>query len=363
VEFGDCIMTTLTRVDRWLERGQLPDWMVRRGIRRLLRKRLVQECADDPAASAERLQQWLAECDASPIAVATQAANEQHYEVPAAFYQHVLGRYRKYSSGLWPDGVQTLDDAEAAMLELTCQRAGIEDGMRVLDMGCGWGALSLWIAKHFPSCQVVGVSNSSSQRANILARAAEAGLRNVEIVTADINAFVAPGSFDRIVSVEMMEHTRNWRLLLQRAASWLLPTGKMFVHVFTHRSVGYAFAQDGKDDWMAREFFTGGQMPADQQMLHFQDDLLIENHWRVSGTHYARTAEAWLANFDRNQAQLEPVLREAYGDRAVPMGNLWRVFFMACAELWGYRHGNEWLVSHYLMRRRESMRGLPSLES
>lgn len=345
-------MTTLTRVDRWLERGQLPDWIVRRGIRRLLQKRLLQERADDPEASSARLLQWIAHCDASPIAMETQAANKQHYEVPAAFYERVLGCYRKYSSGWWRDGVQTLDDAEAAMLELTCERAQIEDGMRVLDMGCGWGALSLWIAKKFPQCQVVGVSNSNSQRQDILARAAAEGLHNVEIVTADINDFAAPGTFDRIVSVEMMEHTRNWRLLLQRCASWLSPLGKMFVHVFTHRSVGYAFAQDGKDDWMAREFFTGGQMPADQQMLHFQDHLAVQGHWRVSGTHYARTAEAWLANFDQHRAELQPVLAATYGERAQAMGNLWRVFFMACAELWGYRMGNEWLVSHYLLRRR-----------
>jgi cyclopropane-fatty-acyl-phospholipid synthase len=239
------------------------------------------------------------------------------------------------------------------MLRLSCERAELQDGMRVLELGCGWGSLTLWIARNFPKCRVVGVSNSHSQRADILARAAQEGLANVEILTADANAFTPPGRFDRVVSVEMMEHARNWRALLARAASWLVPGGKMFVHVFTHATVGYPFAVDGDDDWMARHFFTGGQMPADAQMLHFQDHFAIEGHWRVNGGHYAKTAEAWLANFDRARADLRPVLRQAYGERADAMGNLWRVFFMACAELWGFADGTEWLVSHYRLRRRD----------
>lgn len=340
------------RIDRWLERGTLPDWLVRAGIRRLLRRRLHQEGAHDPERAAERLQLWIACCDASPIAVETAAANDQHYEVPAAFYARVLGQHRKYSSGLWESGTTTLDQAEAAMLALTCERAEIQDGMRVLDLGCGWGSVSLWIARTFPRCRVVGVSNSASQRADILARAAAEGLANVEIVTADANTFTPPGTFDRIVSVEMMEHTRNWRALLQRAAGWLVPGGKMFVHVFTHATVGYPFAVDGDDDWMAKHFFTGGQMPADAQLLHFQDHFAVQAHWRVDGRHYAKTAEAWLANFDRARAELTPVLRQAYGERADAMANLWRVFFMACAELWGFAGGREWLVSHYRLVRR-----------
>ncbi len=342
-----------TRTERWLERGLVPDWLIRIGIRRLLRARLVRECADDPARAAERLERWIAECNRSPIAIATDAANTQHYEVPAAFFAKVLGTHRKYSSGLWTAGTQDLDGAEAAMLALSCERAGIADGMRVLDLGCGWGAMSLWIAQRFPNCEVVGVGNSASQRSDVLARARGRGLANVEIVTADANTFVAPGRFDRIVSIEMMEHTRNWRALLARAASWLEPAGRMFVHVFTHRSVGYPFTEDGDGDWMARRFFTGGQMPADAQMLRFQDHLRVEAHWRVSGEHYRRTAEAWLANFDRHRADLEPVLRATYGERAAAMGNLWRVFFLACAELWGFAGGREWFVSHYRLARRD----------
>ena len=343
-----------TRTERWLERGLLPDWLIRMGIRRLLRARLRDEHADDAEQSAARLQQWLAECDRAPIAVETAAANAQHYEVPAAFYERVLGRYRKYSSGLWTRG-NTLDDAEAAMLALSAERAEVQDGMRVLDLGCGWGSMTLWLARTFRKCRVVGLSNSHSQRQDILARAAAEGLTNVEIVTGDANTAVPPGKFDRIVSIEMMEHTRNWRALLQRAAGWLSPGGKMFIHVFTHRTVGYPFAVDGNDDWMARWFFTGGQMPADAQLLYLQDHFAVEGHWRVNGTHYARTAEAWLTNFDRSRSELAPVLQQAYGERAAAMGNLWRVFFMACAELWGFRGGDEWFVSHYRLRRRDGI--------
>jgi len=341
-----------TRVERWLERGILPDFVIRAGIRRLLRARLRREEAADPERSAERLEAWLAACDASPIAIDTAAANTQHYEVPAEFYGKVLGVHRKYSSGFWDAQTTTLDDAETAMLRLSCERAQIVDGARVLDLGCGWGSMSLWIARRFPGCRVVGVSNSASQRAHVLARAERLGLRNVEIVTADVNGFAPEGRFDRIVSIEMMEHARNWRRLLERAASWLQPDGRMFVHVFTHRTVGYPFAVDGDGDWMAREFFTGGQMPADAQLLRCQEHLLVDAHWRVSGDHYRRTAEAWLANYDRHRRELEPILRATYGERAKAMGNLWRVFFLACAELWGYDGGREWFVSHYRLRPR-----------
>jgi cyclopropane-fatty-acyl-phospholipid synthase len=225
--------------------------------------------------------------------------------------------------------------------------------MRVLDLGCGWGSMTLWIARQFPNCRVTGVSNSHSQRADILARAKAAGLHNVEIVTADANVFTPTGTFDRLVSVEMMEHTRNWRALLARVRQWLAPGGKMFVHVFTHATVGYPFVQDGDGDWMARWFFTGGQMPADAQLLRCQEDLVVDAHWRVLGTHYERTAEAWLVNFDRHRDALRPVLQQAYGERAEAMGNLWRLFFMACAELWGFDRGRQWLVSHYRLRRRD----------
>lgn len=342
----------MTVTDTLLDRGLLPDALIRFGIRRLLRQRLRQQHVDDPERVQEELMAHLAAGASAPIAEQTAAANAQHYEVPAAFYAAVLGQHRKYSSGLWTAADDTLDTAAARMLQLTCDRGQLQDGMRVLDLGCGWGSLSLWIARHYPHCQVLGVSNSNNQRLDILQRAAAAGLRNVEIVTADANAFAPDRSFDRVFSVEMFEHMRNWRLLLERIASWLQPDGRFFLHIFTHRNAGYPFVADGDGDWMAREFFTGGQMPADSQLLYLQDHLAVEAHWRVRGTHYQRTSEAWLQNMDAAKATLQPLFAATWGDRATTMWHRWRVFFMACAELWGFRAGSEWFVSHYRLRRR-----------
>lgn len=342
----------MTFAERLLERGLLPDFLIRYGIRRLLRDRLRVQHVDDPEKVQTDLMEHVEFCKRAPIAVETKAANDQHYEVPAAFYAKVLGPHRKYSSGLWTGPDDTLEASEARMLRTTCERNQLEDGMRVLDLGCGWGSLSMYVARNFPRCRVLGVSNSNSQREDILRRAQQEGLRNLEIVTQDANRFEPGRTFDRVFSIEMFEHMQNWRLLFERVASWLEPQGSMFLHVFTHRSAGYRFLADGDGDWMARQFFTGGQMPADSQVLYFQDHLAVEQHWRVAGTHYARTSEAWLANMDRARAELQPLFATTYGPRAVAMWNGWRTFFMACAELWGFDHGREWFVSHYRLRRR-----------
>lgn len=346
-------------IDRCLERGILPDPFIRSGIRRLLKQRLRDEQAADPEASAHRLTEWLRKCDKSEIAVSVSAANEQHYEVPAKFFERVLGKYSKYSCGLWTQPTDTLDSAEARMLEKTCERAEIVDGMRILDLGCGWGSFSLWAAEHYPKSQIVGVSNSASQREHILQVAKSRGLENIEIITQDVNQLTLEVTkempFDRIVSIEMMEHTRNWRQLLKRAAYWLKPNGKMFIHIFTHRNVGYEFTSRSDSDWMARHFFTGGQMPADSQMLHYQEDFHVESHWRVNGQHYQKTSEAWLRNLDKNREEITAILRSPYGDDAKKMTNLWRVFFLSCAELWGFDKGREWLVSHYLLQPRRGL--------
>jgi len=337
---------------RLLDRGLLPDWLIRFGIRQLLKQRVREERRDGLEGQHRSVMEWVHSLRRSPIAVDTDAANGQHYEVPAAFYERVLGHRLKYSCGLWGPGIATLDDAEDAMLELYAERAQLADGQRVLDLGCGWGSLGLWIAERYPASRVLLVSNSSSQREFILARARRRGLENVEVMTCDVNELQLDGEFDRIVSVEMLEHVRNYRALLAKVASWLAEDGLLFVHVFTHREFAYPFETEGEDNWLGRHFFTGGQMPSDHLLLYFQDDVVIDDHWRVRGTHYAETAEAWLHNFDRERAALRPVLQEACGPDARRMEIYWRVFFMACAELWKWNDGCDWFVSHYRFRKR-----------
>lgn len=340
-------------VESLLDRNLLPDWLIRAGIRRIVAGRLREQEEGGIDAQSSRFAAVLDALRSSSIAVSPEAANQQHYEVPPAFFELVLGPHLKYSSAWWPDDVKELGAAEERMLRLTTERATIADGHTILELGCGWGSLTLFLAARFPASNIVAVSNSAPQREFILARARARGLTNVEVITADINGFDIGRRFDRIVSVEMFEHVRNYPALFQRLARWLAPDGRVFVHVFAHRRFAYPFEARDASDWMARYFFTGGMMPSDDLFLHVQDELAIEDHWRLSGVHYQRTAEAWLANLDRRRADVDRVLAGAYGPDAVTRWRVrWRVFFMACAEMFGYRGGEEWIVSHYRFRRR-----------
>ncbi|HEY7752948.1 MAG TPA: cyclopropane-fatty-acyl-phospholipid synthase family protein [Steroidobacteraceae bacterium] len=336
----------------WVEQGLVPDAVIRAGIRRLCERRLAEISADDCERSAAASERFARAMDEAPIAPEPELANDQHYEVPADFFGLVLGPHRKYSSAWWPRGTGNLAAAESAALAATCERAGLADGQDILELGCGWGSLSLWMAARFPGSRITAVSNAHSQRDWIEAEAGRRGLANLRVLTADMNGFDADARFDRVVSVEMFEHMRNWRALFARVHGWLVPGGRFFMHVFCHRNTPYAFEDRGPSDWMGRHFFSGGMMPSDDLALRFQDTLTLRSRWRWDGRHYERTANAWLANLDARRGEAQRVLARIHGEAQAAMWlQRWRIFFMACAELFGFRAGQEWWVSHYLFER------------
>ncbi|MBS0579102.1 MAG: class I SAM-dependent methyltransferase [Proteobacteria bacterium] len=335
------------------ERGLLPDAVVRLGIRRQCAARLREESAGGLAAQESRLQERLALLRGGELAVHTQAANAQHYELPSGFFEHCLGPRLKYSCAYYPRGDESLAEAEEAMLALYAERAQLADGMDVLELGCGWGSLTLWMAARYPRMRIVAVSNSAEQRRFIESRCRALALDNVHVMTADINRLTLPAAaFDRCVSIEMFEHLRNYELLMARIAQWLRPDGKLFVHIFAHRTHIYLFETHGSDNWMGRHFFTGGLMPGADTLLWFSDHLSCEQRWLLDGSHYQRTANDWLRNQDRHGTAVRAILSEAYGARAALWQQRWRMFWMACAECFGYAGGREWLVAHYRFTRR-----------
>lgn len=341
-------------VEKLVDSGRVPEPILRSGIRAICALRL-REQRGTVAEQQERLAKLVAELSESDIAVETEAANRQHYEVPSRFFQLTLGPHLKYSSCYWPAGVETLEDAEGAMLELTAERAELDaPGVRrVLDLGCGWGSFSLWAAARYPHLEIWGVSNSRSQRLFIEETARRRGLTNLRVVTADVRKLELPEQFDRVVSVEMFEHMRNYRALLAKVASWLVPGGKLFVHVFAHRQHAYPFDSHGASDWMAREFFSGGLMPSTGLLHHFQDHLRIEREWHLDGTHYARTAEAWHQNLRETWDEVVALFARSEREAAArARAHRWRVFYLACAEMFGYRGGSEWVVAHYRFAKR-----------
>ncbi len=335
-----------------LEKDVLPDFIIRYGIRRLLAERLREEDRGTPEAQQKHFIKLVEELKSSPIAINTEDANTQHYEIPADFFQLVMGKYLKYSSGYWKEGVTSIDTSEKDMLEITCERAALKDGQHILELGCGWGSLSLFMAAKFPNSKITSVSNSHSQKACIDGQAQQRNIKNLTIITADMNVFQITEKFDRVVSVEMFEHMRNYELLMSKVASFLKLEGKLFVHIFTHKDYAYKFEVLDDSDWMSKYFFTGGIMPSDHLLLYFQKELKIQKHWRVSGLHYEKTSNAWLQNMESNKQEVMKIMERVYGKPdALRWWSYWRIFFMACAELWGYKDGKEWMVSHYLFQK------------
>ena len=342
----------ITLLIKLAEKGLLPDSLIRLGIKRLCSQRLLQATSFSDADMEKEHAAWIDVLKKSPIALVPEKANEQHYEVPPRLFELVLGKNLKYSSGFWPEGVSSLDQSESAMLELTAERAGLFDGQDILELGCGWGSLTLYMAAHFPKSKITAVSNSNDQRQFIEERCRQLKLENISVITADMNDFNAEGLFDRVVSIEMFEHMRNYEKLLGRVNTWLKKEGKLFVHIFSHQKVAYPFEDKDDADWMAREFFSGGQMPSHRLLMSFPEQMKIEKDWRVSGTHYEKTSLAWLQKMDKNKAEVIELLKKTYGEEdASSWFQRWRIFFMSCEVLFGYNHGSEWGVSHYLFEK------------
>ncbi len=338
----------------WMELGLLPDWLIRKGIQRLCKQRLIELRALDQEKKGSYTKEYSEMLRAGPLAIATREANAQHYEVPAEFFNLALGPQRKYSSAYWPKGVITLGEAEECALQLTVQRARIEDGMRILELGCGWGSITLYMAKKFPNSEIIAISNSPSQRKYIESEALRLGYKNVHIRTQDVSQMQAPPDlqegFDRVVSVEMFEHFRNYEILFSRIKSWLKPTGLAFVHIFTHRQYPYLFDTEGSHNWMGQYFFTGGQMPSTELFRSFNKELEVVDQWHWSGVHYQKTSEAWLANLDARKEEARRILTPVYGkDNVARWIQRWRIFFLAVAETFAYMDGSEWGVDHYLL--------------
>ncbi len=339
----------------WCEKGLIPDPLIRLGARQLSRKRLREDARHDPQTLRAVLEQRIAAYRQGPIAVATKAANNQHYEVPPEFFLRALGPGLKYSCCYWREPKMTLAAAEEAMLRLSAQRAGLADGQAVLDLGCGWGSFTLWAAARYPESQFTAMSNSAPQRRFIEARVREQGLGNVRVVTADINDFSPEEKFDRIVSVEMLEHVRNHPLLFQRIASWLNPHGRFFAHVFCHHALTYPYEDRGEDDWMSRHFFSGGMMPSYDLFLRYDEHLKVAQHWWVNGQHYEKTSNAWLHNTDQRREELIDILGGGAEGRL--RLQRWRMFFLAVAEFFGLHAGEEWGVGHYLFVKAQAHKG------
>jgi cyclopropane-fatty-acyl-phospholipid synthase len=344
-------------LDRLIARGLFPDPLLRLGVRQLCRHRLRQEDRPDGELLDQSRRLFLDELRRAPVAIETDKANDQHYRVPTAFFQQVLGDQLKYSCSYWlPEWKEERDLAlaEDKMLELTIERARLNElvpGQKILELGCGWGAITLAMARRFPHNPIVAVSNSETQKAHIEARLQKEGLTNVEILTCNVALLERPlGEYERVVSVEMFEHMRNYEELLKRISLWLTPTGLLFVHIFVHREKAYKYEVVDETDWMSKYFFSGGTMPSEHLLYYFQKDLKVLDHWRVNGTHYGKTSRAWLYRMDQRKSEIMKIFTEHYGrDQALQWWNYWRLFFLTCDEFFRFNRGKEWFVGHYLL--------------
>ncbi|XP_042488486.1 (S)-coclaurine N-methyltransferase-like [Macadamia integrifolia] len=336
-----------------LERNLLPDAVVRRLTRLLLAGRLRSGYKPSSEIQLSSLLQFAISLKDMPIAVQTEKPKAQHYELPTSFFKLVLGKNLKYSCCYFIDKSNTLEEAEKAMLELYCERAQIKDGQTILDVGCGWGSLSIYIAQKYANCRVTGICNSTTQKAHIDEQCREMQLQNVDIIVGDISTYEMEASFDRVLSIEMFEHMKNYQELLKKISKWMKQDSLLFIHYFCHKAFAYHFEDKNEDDWITRYFFTGGTMPSANLLLYFQDDVSIVNHWLVNGTHYAQTSEEWLKRMDQNMASISPIMESTYGkDSAVKWIAYWRTFFISVAELFGYNNGEEWMVAHFLFKKK-----------
>ncbi|MQL94434.1 hypothetical protein Taro_027085 [Colocasia esculenta] len=336
-----------------LERNLLPDPVVRRLTRLLLASRLRWGYQPSSELQLSHLVDFARSLEGMPIAVKTDKPKSQHYELPTSFFKLVLGKNLKYSCCYFQNKSNTLEDAEDAMLEMYCVRAEVKDGQSILDVGCGWGSLSIYIAKKFRNCSITGICNSTTQKAHIEEQCRDLQLSNVNIIVADISKFEMEGSFDRIISIEMFEHMKNYKELLKKISRWMKEDSLLFVHYFCHKAFAYHFEDINEDDWITRYFFTGGTMPSANLLLYFQDDVAVVNHWLVNGTHYAQTSEEWLKRMDQHSAFIRPIMESTYGkDAATKWTAYWRTFFISVAELFGYNNGEEWMVAHFLFKKK-----------
>ena len=332
-----------------LARGLIPDWILRRGVRSQGKERLNMMNKVD---STKEYSKFINEASTGNIAVNTDDANNQHYEVDSEFFKYCLGKNLKYSCCFWDENTLDLDAAEDNMLEIYSQRAQITDGMSILDIGCGWGSLSLFLAQKYPKSEITGVSNSSSQKIFIDSVASERNISNLNIITRDINDFRAEEKYDRILSIEMFEHTKNTKKLMNLINDWLNPNGLFFMHVFAHKENPYYFDRDQKNAWMAKYFFTGGMMPNHNLFKDLKSNLEYQKSWILSGEHYERTSNAWLDKMDQNKSKILSLFERSNGSSVAKRKfHFWRLFYIACAEIFGYDNGNEWVVSHHLFKK------------